>query len=107
MIFNKPELLTHLPIWAPRYKDKYDKELAEPLALLACYKVNQGSPWLIIEFTKRPSLKGLRFCIKRSEAERCKLDSNTKIPCYAVPMSKLQRWDTVAEVKQVIASFGW
>lgn len=106
MIFKKPEILTKLEIWSPRYKDKHG-DLAEPVVLLAQYKVNAGSPWLLIEFTKAKHLLGQRYCINRSAAQRCKLDSNTKIPCYAVPFSKLRSWDSVEEVNKIIDSFGW
>ena len=106
MIFNNPHLLTRLDIWSPRYKDKHG-ELKQPVVLMAQYKVNQASPWIIIEFTKAKHLMGQRYCIKQSEVQICPLDSNTKIPCYAVPMSKLERWDSSSEVKQLITSFGW
>lgn len=105
MIFNRPELLTHLDIWAPRYSDQY--EGGERVALLAKYKVDQASPWIIIEFTKAKHLLGQRYCIKRSDVQSCKLDSNTKIPCYSVPMSKLEHWETVNEIKNTVESFGW
>ena len=107
MIFNKPHVLTRMEIWSPRYKDKHG-ELAEPIVLLACYKVDAASPWIIIEFTKAKHLMGQRYCVQRSVAQSCKRDSNTKIPCYAVPMSKLEHWDTSEEVKRVIdEELGW
>lgn len=106
MIFNKPQQLTKIEIWSPRYKDKHG-ELAQPIVLLAQYKVDAASPWIIVEFTKAKHLLGQRYCIKRSEAQAHKLDSNSKIPCYAVPMSKFESWDSVDDVKQVIAGFGW
>ena len=106
MIFNRPHQLTKLDIWSPRYKDKHG-ELAEPVVLLAQYKVEQASPWIIVNFSKAKHLKGLRHCIKRSSAQSSPLDSNSKIPCYAVPLSKFENWDTVDEVKQTIKGFGW
>lgn len=107
MIFNKPHTLTKIEIWSPRYSDKHKKELAEPVVLLAKYKVDSASPWVIVEFTRAKHLLGQRYCIKRSEAQSHKLDSNSKIPCYAIPMSKFEYWTTVEEEKQVIAGFGW
>lgn len=106
MIFKAPHRLTQIDIWSPRYKDKHGG-LAEPVVLLAKYKVDAGSPWLIIEFTKAKHLMGQRYCIKRNVAQDCKLDTNTKIPCYAVPLSKFEGWDTVDEVNKLISSFGW
>lgn len=97
MILKNPHLLTRLEIWFPRYKDKWNTD--ESVVLLAKYKVDQASPWILIEFTKAKHLKGQRYCISRATAQTCPLDSNTKIPCYAVPMSRLERWDTVEEVK--------
>lgn len=106
MIFNKPHLLTRMDIWSPRYKDKHG-ELAEPVVLLAQYKVNQASTWIIVDFTKAKHLIGQRYCIKRQDAESSPLDSNSKVPCYAVPMSKFERWDTADEIKNTIKGFGW
>lgn len=101
VIFSKPHLLTKLDIWSPRYKDKHG-DLAEPVVLLAQYKVQQASPWILVDFSKAKHLRGLRFCIKRQDAESCPLDSSTKIPCYAVPLSKFESWDTVQEVKETV-----
>lgn len=106
MIFKNPSLLTHLDIWKPRYSDQY-KDTGERVALLAQYKVNQTSPWIIIEFSRAPHLAGQRFCIKRAEVEKCPIDSNGKIPCYAVPMSKFENWSTTEEVMDDLRSFGW
>ena len=99
MIFNKPYLLTKLDVWAPRYSDAYTGD--DRVALLACYKVDAGSPWILVDFTKAKHLLGQRYCIERSVAQSCKVDSNGKIPCYAVPMSKLEHWDTAEEVKRI------
>lgn len=101
MIFNRPHQLTKIEIWFPRYKDKHG-ELAEPVVLLAKYKVDQASPWIIIDFTKAHHLKGQRYCIRRTHAQSFPLDSNTKIPCYAVPLSQLENWDTAEEVREIV-----
>lgn len=106
MIFQRPNQLTHIEIWFPRYHDKThdNKEWVVPLAQ---YKVDAASPWIIIEFTKAQHLKGQRYCVKRSVAQTSPKDTNGKIPVYCVPMSKLENWDTVEEVKNVTESFGW
>jgi hypothetical protein len=96
MIINKPHYCTKLPIWAPRYSSAYS-DTNERVALLAQYKVLQASPVIIIEFTKAKHLEGQRFCIKKDDVLRCPIDSNGKIPCYAVPMSKLESWESTAE----------
>lgn len=101
MIFKTPSILTRMDIWSPRYKDKHG-DLAEPIVLLSQYKVEAASPWVIVNFTKAKHLMGQRYCINRSDAQGCPLDSNTKIPCYAVPLSKLEHWDTVEEVKATV-----
>lgn len=106
MIFKDPKALTRLEIWSPRYKDKHG-DLAEPVVLLAKYKVDASSPWIIIEFTKAKHLKGQRYCVRRLVAQACKLDSNTKIPCYAVPLSRLETWDTVEDIKNTVEGFNW
>lgn len=106
MIFKHPSLLTRLEIWSPRYKDKYG-DLAEPVVLLAQYKVANASPWILVEFTKAKHLLGQRYCIRREAAERSIPDTNGKIPCYAVPLSKFEGWDSVADIHKVIAGFGW
>jgi hypothetical protein len=106
MIFNRPDLLTRLEVWWPRYNDQYTAT-GEKVALLHKEKVDKGTPWLIVEFTKAKHLYGQRFCIKRSEAQKCPVGSNGTAPMYIVPMSKLEGWDKVSEIKAVIQSFGW
>jgi hypothetical protein len=97
MIINKPHLCTKLDIWAPRYSDAYTAT-DERVALLAQYKVMQSSPVILVDFSKAKHLKGQRFCITREAAMRYPLDSNGKIPCYAIPMSAFEGWETGAEV---------
>lgn len=101
MIITKNTPTTTLDIWSPRYKDKHEKPLAVPVALLAQYKVDGSAPHILVDFTKAKHLKGQRFYISRRDAQSCALDSNTKIPCYAVPMDKFEHWDTGAEVKAI------
>lgn len=101
MIINKPHFCTKLDIWAPRYSDAHTN-LDERVALLAQYKVAQSSPVIIVNFTKAKHLAGQRFCIKKEDVLRCPVDSNGKIPCYAVPMSKFESWESGAEVRDLV-----
>lgn len=103
MIIARPHLLTKLDIWSPRYSDVYLGG-TERVALLACYKVDNASPIFIVNFTKAKHLIGGRFCIERKKAQSYPIDSNGKIPCYAVPMSALEGYDTVQEVKDIAFS---
>lgn len=100
MTIYKPHLCTKLEIWAPRYSDAYT-DTDERVALLAQYKVRQASPVVIVNFTKAKHLAGQRFCITRQNIERCKVDSNGKIPCYAVPMSMFEAWESGAELRDL------
>lgn len=97
MIIHKPHLCTKLDIWAPRYSSAYTAT-DERVALLAQYKVAQSSPVILVDFTKAKHLKGQRFCITRENAMHYPLDSNGKIPCYAIPMSAFDGWESAAEV---------
>lgn len=97
MTIHKPHLCTKLDIWFPRYSDAYT-DTNERVALLAQYKVLNASPVIIVNFSKAKHLAGQRFCIKREDVQRCKIDSNGKIPCYAVPMSSFESWDSAAEL---------
>lgn len=110
MIFNHPERLTKLDIWAVRYKETHTG--GEWEVLINDYHVTHASPWVLIEFTKAKHLKGQRFCIKRTDIQNCpteihKAKSGKQIRRYVVPFSKLEGWDTVEEVKETINSFGW
>lgn len=98
MTIHQPHLCTRVHIFAPRYSDKHG-ELAEPVVLIAKYKVHHASPVIIIEFTKAKHLIGGRFAIRRAVAEKCALDSNGRIVCYAVPMGLLEPWESAQEVR--------
>lgn len=89
-----------MEIWQPRYSDAYT-DTDERVALLARYKVEQASPVILVEFTKAKHLAGQRFCIRREDAMKCPVDSNGKIACYAVPMSRFDTWQTAAEVRDI------
>lgn len=100
MIIHKPHMVTRLNIWTPRYSDAHT-DTDEQVALLAQYKVLHASPVFIVEFTKAKHLAGQRFAINREKAMTYPLDSNGKIPCYAVPMSAFEHWETAAEVNDL------
>lgn len=103
IIIRRPSLCTKLDIWQPRYSSAYN-ENAERVALLAQYKVQYASPIILVEFTKAKHLAGQRFCIKKEDVMRCAVDSNGKIPCYAVPMSKFSSWETTQEVIDIASN---
>lgn len=105
MIFNNPSRLTKIDIWAPKYSTKH--KTGKWVVLLARYRVDSASPWILIEFTRAKHLKGQRYCVRQRDAQDSPLEDNGKIPCYAVSMDKLESWGTVTEVKEAIASFGW
>ena len=65
-------------IWEPRYHDR--------VVLVAKHKVKDGVNKII--FTKSKSLKGKTFELTGDFIRNCPLDSNGKIPCYAVPLEE-------------------
>lgn len=93
MILKSPHLCTKLEIWSPRYHDS--------VVLLSQNKVHHASSVILIEFTKAKSLLGQRFCVTRDTVQSCPLETNGKIKCYAVPMDKLESWETAQEVADI------
>ncbi len=110
MIFRSPHLLTKIEVWYPKYSTKYT-DLDERAVLLAKYKVDSGSPWLTVEFTRAKHLLGQHYCIKRADAQTYPVVKNgtktTAIECYEIPMSALENWDSVATIWETIKGFGW
>lgn len=100
---NKPHLCTKLPIWAPKYSEKYAK-YGEEVVLVHRTKVAYASPVIIIEFTKAKHLLGQRFCIRKDVVMRCDIGSNGAAVdnMYIVPFSKLDTWQTGAEVHALV-----
>lgn len=92
IIIHKPHLCTRLDIIAPRWHDSK--------VLLSQKKVSQASPIMLIEFRTK-SLKGQRFCARRAEVEKYPVETNGRIPCYAVPMDDLDSYDTAQEVRDI------
>ena len=70
-----------IEIWQPRYKDNR--------VLIAAHKVEDGVNEII--FTKAKHLEGVVFTIEGDEIRSCPLESNGKIDCYSVPLSRLKR----------------
>lgn len=68
-----------IEIWSPRYHDN--------VVLIAKYKVCNGQN--MIRFTRAKHLLGKTFRVSGDEIRRCKVETNGRIPCYAVPMDKL------------------
>ena len=69
-----------IEIWQPRYHDKK--------VLIAKYKVSNGMNE--IKFTRAKHLKDMVFRIHSMEIAKCPVETNGTIPCYAVPMDKLE-----------------
>lgn len=97
VVIHYPHILTKLEIWSPRYKDKSAEGKESYVALLAKYKVDAASPLILVEFTKAKHLQGQRFCIKKEDAMSYPVESNTKIPVYAVPLDAFDTWETKHE----------
>lgn len=105
MIITKSTPVTTIELWYPLYRTK-THDHKDWVALLAQYKVAQASNVIRIVFTKANHLKGYEGYIKRSDVMSCPLDTNGKIPCYAVSMDKLERNET-SEILETIKEIGW
>jgi len=68
-----------IKIWQPRYKDKK--------ILIAKYKVGTHNK---IVFTKAKHLMGNDWYLSGKNIVESELDTNGKIPCYAVDVDKLE-----------------
>jgi len=69
----------YFEIWAPRYSTKD--------VLLAKYKVGNHNK---IVFTRAPSMGTEPYYISGETAKLCKTESNGKIDCLVIPLSKLE-----------------
>lgn len=72
-------MIEYIEIWTPRYHDD--------VCLIAKRKVREG--WNYIKFTKDKHLKAV-YRITGANIKKCPLETNGKIPCYAVPMDALE-----------------
>lgn len=73
--------MSKIDIWQPRWKDRK--------VLIAKYKVGEICE---ITFSKAPSLPGTYY-ISGDDVRKYPLETNGKIPCYAVPLDDLERRD--------------
>ncbi len=94
MIIKKPWLCSQLDIWSP----KYHTDSSEWEAWLSKAKVYHASPIILVRFTKAKHLIGQRFAITRTEAQKCREVNNGRIACLAIPMSKLEHWESAEEI---------
>ena len=69
-----------IKIWNPRWHDRK--------VLIAKYKVKDGLNKII--FTKARTLTDKIFTIEGQQIRQCPLETNGKIPCYAVPLEDLK-----------------
>lgn len=69
-----------IELWEPRWRDR--------VALVSVHKVKEGTNYL--RFTKAPSLGTGLYTFDGSVVRReCELDTNGKIPCFAIPLYML------------------
>lgn len=105
MVINKPHVCTKINIFQPKWSGKHS-ETKDWIVKLAEYKVRDASPIIIITFDY-PTLKYGRYAITRAKAMSYPIGTNGKIPTYEIPFSALESWDSAAEVRELIDSWGW
>lgn len=98
MLITKPHLCTVLPIWYP----KYDTPSDEYEVWISKFKVRYASPVIIVQFTKAKHLRGQRFAVRRQDIERSPVGSNGRIQVYRVPFSKLEPYETPADLHNTV-----
>ena len=69
-----------IEIWAPRWRDR--------VALIATYRISPGRNY--IRFTKAGIYNGV-YSVDYGTVKKCPLETNGRIDCYAVPISKLEK----------------
>jgi hypothetical protein len=105
MIINKPWLTTDIDIWAPRYKDwSHDKK--ELVVLIPDYKIQNATPVFRMHFTRAKHLRGLRYCMQRTDALRCPIEqvkskSGIQVPMRVIPLSMFGAWESGAEARDL------
>lgn len=72
--------LNKIVIWHPKYSTNS--------VLIDVQKIREHNK---IVFTKAESLKGHEYYLEGSVAKSCPITTNGRIPCFKVPMSKLER----------------
>ncbi len=71
-----------IEIWSPRYSTNS--------VLVAMYKVLPGEN--LVRFTKAKHLAGMTYKFDGNAVrEKCPIETNGKIACYAIPMDMLER----------------
>lgn len=78
MTLNRFTAVNKIDIWQPRWKDRK--------VLIAKFRVGTHN---LIKFTKAPTLTG-DYYISGEKIRTYPLGSNTKIPCYEVPLEELE-----------------
>ena len=78
----------YFDIWFPKWSAKYQLDYGEEVALLAKFRVGTHNE-IVFTKTKSQRFQG-HWYISGADVRRCKLGSNGSIPCYEVPVSKLQ-----------------
>ena len=71
-----------IEVFAPRWHDRK--------ALIAAYKMKTGEN--LVRFTRAGTYNGL-YTVSGYDVFDCPLETNGKIDCYAVPLSRLRRLD--------------
>ena len=71
--------LSLIEIWSPRYHNR--------TVLIAKFKLQTHNK---IIFTKVPSLKGKEYYMSGADIAKYPLDTNGKVPCYAVDLNDLK-----------------
>jgi hypothetical protein len=79
MLVSNKTPLNVIEIWTPRYHDR--------TVMVACYKVKTHNK---IIFTKAKHLLGREYYLGISQAKKCDINNNGKIPCYCVPLDELE-----------------
>jgi hypothetical protein len=78
MMLNKMTSCNTIEVWSPRWHDRK--------VLIAKFRVGTHN---LIKFTKAPSLEG-EYYISGENVRKFPLDTNGKIPCYAVSLEELE-----------------
>ncbi len=78
MILNRLTPVQVIEIWQPRWKDRK--------VLIAKFRVGTHNE---IVFTKAPSLDA-KYYMSGAKIRDYPLETNGKIPCYAVPLEELE-----------------
>lgn len=83
MTLSKFTTVNPIEIWQPRWKDRK--------VLIAKFKVGMHNA---IVFTKSPTLTG-KYYMSGEDIRKYPLDTNGKIPCYAVSLDNLEPLERV------------